>query len=144
MKPYRWAAPGDDEWIGAAVAYDLRRSKAPITEQSFSQAEPVATEAPLEVVVWTNEEGSRFAPAMIASGVYAGLFEKDFAWAITDGDGKSLGDELQRIGYKSRWFVVTTRSAHCWKHISSRARFWRQITTRSGLSLAARASTGMT
>ena len=59
----------------------------------------VTTEAPVEAVVWTNEEGSRFAPAMIASGVYAGLFEKDYAWAITDSDGKSLGDELKRIGY---------------------------------------------
>jgi N-carbamoyl-L-amino-acid hydrolase len=36
---------------------------------------------------------------MISSGVYAGLFEKDYAWAITDSDGKSLGDELKRIGY---------------------------------------------
>ncbi len=59
----------------------------------------VTTEAPVEAVVWTNEEGSRFAPAMIASGVYAGLFEKDYAWSITDSDGKSLGDELKRIGY---------------------------------------------
>ena len=59
----------------------------------------VVTRAPLEVVVWTNEEGSRFAPAMIASGVYAGLFEKEFAWSINDSDGKSLGDELKRIGY---------------------------------------------
>ena len=60
----------------------------------------VTTEAPVEVVVWTNEEGSRFAPAMISSGVYAGLFEKDFAWSSTDSDGKSLGDELHRIGYR--------------------------------------------
>jgi N-carbamoyl-L-amino-acid hydrolase len=60
----------------------------------------ITTEAPVEVVMWTNEEGSRFAPAMVASGVYAGLFEKDFAWAITDSDGKSMGDELSRIGYK--------------------------------------------
>jgi N-carbamoyl-L-amino-acid hydrolase len=59
----------------------------------------VTTEAPLEIVVWTNEEGSRFAPAMIASGVYAGVFEKDYAWSITDSGGKSLGDELKRIGY---------------------------------------------
>ena len=59
----------------------------------------VTTRAPLEVVVWTNEEGSRFAPAMIASGVYAGLFEKEFAWAICDSEGISLGDELKRIGY---------------------------------------------
>ena len=39
----------------------------------------VQTEAPLEIVMWTNEEGARFAPAMIASGVFAGLFDKDFA-----------------------------------------------------------------
>ena len=59
----------------------------------------ITTEAPVEVVCWTNEEGSRFAPAMIASGVYAGLFEKDYAWARTDADGITLGDELRRIGY---------------------------------------------
>jgi N-carbamoyl-L-amino-acid hydrolase len=59
----------------------------------------ITTEAPVEVVVWTNEEGSRFAPAMIASGVYAGLFEKEHAWGLSDSDGKTLGDELRRIGY---------------------------------------------
>ena len=59
----------------------------------------IETEAPVEIVMWTNEEGARFAPAMIASGVFAGLFEKDFAWSREDGDGKQLGDELQRIGY---------------------------------------------
>ncbi len=59
----------------------------------------VTTIAPLEVVVWTNEEGARFAPAMIASGVYAGLFDKEYAWARSDGDGKTLGEELRRIGY---------------------------------------------
>ncbi len=46
----------------------------------------ITTEAPLEAVMWTNEEGSRFAPAMVASGVYAGLFDKEFAWGITDSD----------------------------------------------------------
>ena len=60
----------------------------------------VVTEAPVEAVVWTNEEGSRFAPAMVASGVYAGLFEKEFAWNIADSAGKTMGDELSRIGYK--------------------------------------------
>ena len=59
----------------------------------------VETEAPIEIVMWTNEEGSRFAPAMIASGVFAGLFEKDFAYSRTDSDGKTLKDELERIGY---------------------------------------------
>ncbi len=59
----------------------------------------ITTEAPVEVVVWTNEEGSRFAPAMIASGVYAGLFDKDYAWSRSDSDGKTIGEELKRIGY---------------------------------------------
>ncbi|MFT5502340.1 MAG: N-carbamoyl-L-amino-acid hydrolase [Gammaproteobacteria bacterium] len=59
----------------------------------------VVTDAPLEIIVWTNEEGSRFAPAMIASGVYAGLFEKEFAWSQTDTDGITLKSELERTGY---------------------------------------------
>ena len=59
----------------------------------------IQTKAPVEIVMWTNEEGSRFAPAMIASGVYAGLFEKDFAYSRQDTDGKTLKDELIRIGY---------------------------------------------
>ena len=49
---------------------------------------------------WTNEEGSRFAPAMLASGVFAGVFSADYAHCRTDRDGKTFGDELQRIGYK--------------------------------------------
>lgn len=59
----------------------------------------VETGAPLEAVVWTNEEGSRFAPAMIASGVYAGLFDKQYAWARADSEGRTIGEELRRIGY---------------------------------------------
>ena len=59
----------------------------------------IQTEAPIEIVMWTNEEGSRFAPAMIASGVFAGLFEKSFAYSRVDSDGLTLRDELERIGY---------------------------------------------
>ena len=59
----------------------------------------IQTTAPLEIVVWSNEEGCRFAPAMLASGVFAGLFEKDFAYARQDADGKRYDDELKRIGY---------------------------------------------
>jgi N-carbamoyl-L-amino-acid hydrolase len=58
------------------------------------------TNAPVEVVNWTNEEGSRFAPAMLASGVYAGVFTPDFAYAREDREGKRFGDELERIGYR--------------------------------------------
>jgi N-carbamoyl-L-amino-acid hydrolase len=58
------------------------------------------TNAPIEIVNWTNEEGARFAPAMLASGVFAGVFSPDYAFARADRDGKTFGDELARIGYK--------------------------------------------
>jgi len=57
------------------------------------------TRAPLEIVNWTNEEGARFAPAMLASGVYAGVHEADFALSRADHDGLTLARELERIGY---------------------------------------------
>jgi len=59
----------------------------------------IRTRAPIEIVDWTNEEGSRFAPAMIASGVYAGLFDKQYAWAQEDVKGITLLDALRDIGY---------------------------------------------
>ncbi len=59
----------------------------------------IETEAPLEVVNWTNEEGVRFPPAMVASGVSAGVFDLDYGLSRTDHDGKTLGAELRRIGY---------------------------------------------
>ncbi len=58
------------------------------------------TNAPIEIVNWTNEEGSRFAPAMLASGVFAGVFTPDFAYGREDRDGKVFGAELDRIGYR--------------------------------------------
>jgi beta-ureidopropionase / N-carbamoyl-L-amino-acid hydrolase len=57
------------------------------------------TEAPLEIVVWTNEEGARFAPAMLGSGVFAGIFDEAYGHGRTDPDGVTAGDELRRIGY---------------------------------------------
>ncbi|PCE27488.1 Zn-dependent hydrolase [Paraburkholderia acidicola] len=59
----------------------------------------IETERPIEVVIWTNEEGSRFAPAMVASGVFAGVFTLDYGLSRKDVDGKTIGEELQRIGY---------------------------------------------
>lgn len=59
----------------------------------------IETEAPVEVVVWTNEEGSRFAPAMVASGVFAGVFDEAYGLSRADPDGKTMGEELKRIGY---------------------------------------------
>jgi N-carbamoyl-L-amino-acid hydrolase len=59
-----------------------------------------ATNAAIELVNWTNEEGARFAPAMLASGVFAGAFTADYAYSRTDRAGKTFGEELERIGYR--------------------------------------------
>ncbi|MCY4144952.1 MAG: Zn-dependent hydrolase [Chloroflexi bacterium] len=61
----------------------------------------IATVKPLEVVNWTNEEGARFAPAMLASGVYGGVFDLHWAQSRRAVDtGATLLDELRRIGYE--------------------------------------------
>ena len=60
----------------------------------------IKTRRPIEVANWTNEEGSRYAPAMVSSGVFAGVYTKEFAYARLDSEGKTLGDELKRIGFK--------------------------------------------
>lgn len=65
----------------------------------------IQTEAPIEIVSWTNEEGARFAPAMLASGVFAEVFSLDYAYSRVDQEGKKLGDELERIGYKGKMAV---------------------------------------
>ena len=58
------------------------------------------TRHPIVVTNWTNEEGARFAPAMLASGVFAGAIDLDYAYARQDPDGKTFGEELARIGWK--------------------------------------------
>ncbi|KZY43349.1 Zn-dependent hydrolase [Roseovarius sp. HI0049] len=60
----------------------------------------IKTKHPIVVTNWTNEEGTRFAPAMLSSGVFAGMHTQEFAYGRTDAEGKSFGDELQRIGWK--------------------------------------------
>ena len=59
----------------------------------------IETEHPIEAAIWTNEEGSRFAPAMVASGVFAGVFDLEYGLSRADEDGKTMGEELERIGY---------------------------------------------
>jgi beta-ureidopropionase / N-carbamoyl-L-amino-acid hydrolase len=59
----------------------------------------ITTRAPLEVVNWTNEEGCRFPPAMIASGVFAGVFDLEYGLSRQDRTGTTIGAELERIGY---------------------------------------------
>ncbi len=58
----------------------------------------IQTEAPLEVAFWTNEEGSRFVPVMMGSGVFAGAFTLEQAYAATDSQGVSVRQELERLG----------------------------------------------
>lgn len=60
----------------------------------------VTTSLPIEIAVWTNEEGCRFAPAMLGSGVVCGNYTREFADSRVDRDGKRFGDELDRIGYR--------------------------------------------
>ncbi len=60
------------------------------------------TEAPVEVAVWTNEEGCRFAPAMVASGVFGGVFSVDYALSRTDPEGVTFGEALKQIGYDGK------------------------------------------
>ncbi len=57
------------------------------------------TERPVEVTVWTNEEGCRFAPAMMGSGVAIGKFDLDEVYGLTDAEGKNFREELEAIGY---------------------------------------------
>jgi N-carbamoyl-L-amino-acid hydrolase len=59
----------------------------------------VRTRRPIDVVNWTAEEGARFPPALLASGVVAGLYDADFVYARTDAQGRTFGEELARIGY---------------------------------------------
>lgn len=60
----------------------------------------VTPRRPIVVVNWTNEEGARFAPAMLASGVFAGIHTEDYANSRVDAAGKRFGDELDRIGWR--------------------------------------------
>lgn len=60
----------------------------------------IQTKHPIVAVNWTNEEGTRFAPAMLASGVFAGVHTQEWAEDKTDADGKRFGDELDRIGWR--------------------------------------------
>ncbi|WP_219116896.1 Zn-dependent hydrolase [Janthinobacterium sp. UMAB-56] len=60
----------------------------------------IKTQSPIEVAFWTNEEGSRFVPVMMGSGVFCGAFSLETAYAAKDTEGKTVGEELARIGYK--------------------------------------------
>jgi len=60
----------------------------------------IQTRRPIVITNWTNEEGTRFAPAMLASGVFASVHDLDWALDRVDAEGKRFGDELVRIGWQ--------------------------------------------
>lgn len=65
--------------------------------------EDIKTERPIEIVNWTNEEGSRFQPTLQGSGVWAGVRDLNDEYAKTDSDGTTVEAELERIGYKGTY-----------------------------------------
>lgn len=77
----------------------------------------VQTDAPLEVAVWTNEEGSRFVPVMMGSGVFAGAFTLDHALAQCDREGVSVRDALAAIGYDGAALAPHAVGAYFEAHI---------------------------
>ncbi|WP_170764400.1 Zn-dependent hydrolase [Ruegeria lacuscaerulensis] len=60
----------------------------------------IKTKHPIVATNWTNEEGTRYAPAMLSSGVFAGMHTQDWAYDREDAEGKKFGDELERIGWR--------------------------------------------
>ncbi|MBE1282549.1 MAG: hydantoinase/carbamoylase family amidase [Rhodobacteraceae bacterium] len=60
----------------------------------------IKTRHPIVVTNFTNEEGTRYAPAMLSSGVFAGIHTQDWAYDREDAEGKKFGDELNRIGWR--------------------------------------------
>ncbi len=80
-----------DGILGVLAALEVMRT---LHERDYE------TNAPVEIVNWTNEEGSRFPPAMLASGVFAGIFPPQYAYDRVDRDGITFLAELERIGYR--------------------------------------------
>ena len=75
------------------------------------------TRRPVMIVNWTNEEGTRFSPAMMGSGAWAGKWDRDYAYGRTDVQGKKFGEELRRIGYRGeqpvrRWPIQAYYELH--------------------------------
>ncbi len=71
----------------------------------------IKTKHPIIITNWTNEEGTRFAPAMLASGVFAGVHTQDWAYEREDAEGKKFGDELERIGWRGEEEVGARKMA---------------------------------
>lgn len=86
--------------------------------------------APLCIVDWTNEEGARFSPAMIASGVWGGAFELEYAHSRSDSSGKTIKSELETIGYLGDAgcsYKDNPLSAHLECHIEQGLHAWNKL-----------------
>ena len=79
----------------------------------------IETERDIVLVNWTSEEGARFAPAMLASGVWSGQFTQQYAWSREDQDGISVGEALEAIGYRGEQPAVAFPVYTCYElHIA--------------------------
>ena len=103
----------------------------------------IATDRPLEIVSWTNEEGARFAPAMLGSAVFTGALPLDEALAKQDADGVTLGAALDACGYRGTRTMGGAVDAYFEAHIEQ-APCSRRTARRSASSRAGRRSAGST
>jgi N-carbamoyl-L-amino-acid hydrolase len=104
----------------------------------------IETERDIVLVNWTNEEGARFAPAMLASGVWAGQFSEAFALARKDRDGISVGAALEAIGYRGERPTAAFPVHACYEVHIEQGRFWKKKTLISASSTRQWASAGST
>ena len=102
------------------------------------------TEAPIEIVAWTNEEGSRFSPAMVGSGAFTGVFELEAALATRDNNAPdvTLGAELRASASPGRRRSANIRSPPISRRISSKGRSSKRPGCRSASSPVPRVSAG--
>ena len=83
----------------------------------------VSTKHPIVVVNWTNEEGTRFAPAMLASGVFAGRHDQDWAYDRTDSDGKNLETNLIGLDGSATKRLAQEKCMQCSSYILNKGPF---------------------
>ena len=104
----------------------------------------LVTEAPLELVNWTDEEGSRFGKSLMGSGVWAGVYDADATEAMADLDGVTVGQALDATGYRGPSRRRRSRQTRISSCISSRGRSWSARARRSASWSAVRPKFGST
>src|SRR5262249_10697787 len=104
----------------------------------------IVTEAPLELVNWTDEEGSRFGHSLMGSGVWAGVFPLEKAYELADVEGVTVGTALDRIGSQASRPPPLSRRTPISSCTSNRGRSWSAKPSRSALSPVPRRWSGTT